>query len=63
MRNIKIKINNFKFNLKRNGLNTEIRRLINYIKYKNAVPDEFEEWSLLNEPNNKEELERQKKYK
>lgn len=62
MRSIKIKINNFKFNLKRNGLNTEIRRLINFIKYKNAVPDEFKEWSLLNEPNNKEELERQKKY-
>lgn len=62
MKNIKVKINNFILNLKRNGLNTEIRRFLCFMKYKKAVPDEFKEWRLLNEPNSKKEVEKQKKY-
>ncbi len=62
MSDLKIKIKNLQNSLKRNGLKTELRRLNNYIKYKKTVPDEFVEWSLLNEPNNEKELERQRKF-
>ena len=63
MSNLKMKLNNFNNSLKKNGIKTEIRRAFNYLKYKKTVPNEYEEWSLLNEPNNEKEIERQKKYK
>lgn len=62
MSDFKIKIKNFQNSLKRNGIKTELRRFKNYIKYKQTVPNEYEEWILLNEPSNKY-LEKQKKYK
>ena len=61
MKNMKIKIKNFQKSLKKNGIKTEIRRLKNYIKYRKTVPNEYEEWILLNEPD-KSEIERQKAY-
>lgn len=61
MSDFKIKIKNFKNSLRRNGIKTELRRFKNYIKYKKTVPNEFEEWILLNEPS-KKELEKQKNY-
>lgn len=61
MNNLKIKFKNFKNSLKRNGIKTEIRRIKNYIKYKKTVPDEYAEWILLNEPDEKE-IARQNKY-
>lgn len=62
MGDLKIKIKNFQNSLKRNGIKTEIRRINNYIKYRKTVPDEYAEWILLNEPNEKE-IKRQKQYK
>ena len=59
MSDLKLKIKNFVNSFRQNGLNTEIRRIFNYVKYKKTVLDEYEEWILLNEPNNKE-LEKQK---
>lgn len=61
MSNLKIKIQNFRNSLKRNGLKTELRRLKNYIKYKKTVIDEYAEFIELNEPN-EECLEIERKY-
>lgn len=62
MKNLKIKAKNFRQSIKQNGINTEIRRIKNYLKHKRTVLDEYEEWMLLNEPNEKE-LENQRSYK
>lgn len=53
MGKFKEKFNNFKESIRQNGIKTEIRRLKNYIKYKKTVFDEYEEWQLLNEVNEK----------
>lgn len=62
MSDFKIKISNFRNSLKRNGINTEFRRLKNYIKYRKTVLDDFKEWILLNEPS-ETELNVQREYK
>lgn len=62
MKDLKIKAKNFRQSIKQNGINTEIRRIKNYLKHKRTVLDEYEEWMLLNEPNEKE-LENQRSYK
>lgn len=62
MKNLKIKAKNFRQSIKQNGINAEIRRIKNYLKYKKTVLDEYEEWMLLNEPNEKN-LENQRNYK
>lgn len=51
MSNIKIKLQNLKNSIRRNGKKAEFRRLKNFFKYKKAVPNEYEEWMILNEPN------------
>lgn len=61
MSNLKLKIKNFRNSLKRNGIKTETRRIINLIKYKKTVPNDYEEWILVNEPD-KKEWEREKRY-
>lgn len=62
MSDLKLKIKNFINSFRQNGLNTEIRRVLNYAKYRKTVLDEYEEWILLNEPNGKE-LEKQQNNK
>lgn len=62
MKELKIKAKNFTQSIKQNGINTEVRRIKNYIKHRRTVLDEYEEWMLLNEPNAKQ-LEKQKEYK
>ena len=61
MSDLKIKAKNFQNSLKQNGIKVELRRIKNYVKYRKTVPDEFVEWSLLNEPT-KNEIEKQKRY-
>ena len=58
---MKEKIKNFCHSLKRNGWKTEIRRIMNYIRFRKTVPDSYKEWQILNEPSQKD-LEMQKKY-
>lgn len=62
MSELKLKVKNFWNSLRQNGIGTEVRRAVNYAKYKKTVLDEYEEWILLNEPNAKE-LEMQGQYK
>ena len=61
MQDFKVKLQNFKMSLRRNGRKAEIRRLKNYIKYKKTVPDEYKEWMILNEPD-EDAFENEKKY-
>lgn len=49
MSKLKEKYNNFKQSIRQNGIKTEIRRIKNYVKHKKTVLDEYEEWQLLNE--------------
>ena len=58
---MKEKIKNFCYSLKRNGWKTEIRRMINYIRFHKTVPNAYQEWQILNEPSQKD-LEMQKTY-
>jgi len=62
MSELKSKFKNFIRSLKQNGLKTEIRRVYNYVKYKKTILDEYDEWILLNEPNEKQ-LNEQRNYK
>lgn len=39
--------------IKRNGWKAEFRRLFNFIKYKNPIPDDYKEWILMNEMDSK----------
>ena len=59
MSNLKLKVKNFINSFRQNGIKTEFRRIFNYIKYKKTVLDEYEEWILLNEPDDNE-LDKQK---
>lgn len=56
------KIKNFKSSLRINGWKAEFRRIKNVVKYKKPVPNEYEEWILLNEPDAKA-IEQEKSYK
>ena len=47
------KIKRVNESIKRNGINTQFRRLFQYIKCGKAVPDEYEEWMRMNEPDKK----------
>ena len=60
--NLKLKAINFRNSIRQNGMKAEIRRVKNYLKHKKTVLDNYEEWKLLNEPND-EALENQKSYK
>lgn len=62
LRNLKIKVNNFKNSMRQNGKKAELRRIKNYLKYKKTVIDSYEEWKILNEPSS-EALENQKEFK
>ncbi len=62
LRNLKIKINNFRNSVRQNGKKAEIRRIKNYLKYRKTVLDSYEEWRLINEPNT-QALETQKEFK
>lgn len=62
LRNLKIKINNFRNSVRQNGKKAEIRRIKNYLKHRKTVLDSYEEWRLINEPNT-QALEAQKGFK
>lgn len=47
---LKNKAMNFKRSLSQNGIEAEIRRIQNYLKYKKTVLDPYKEWRILNEP-------------
>lgn len=47
------KIKRVNESIKRNGLNTEFRRLFQLIKCGKAIPDEYKEWMIMNEPDEK----------
>ena len=62
MGKLKVKVKNFKNSLRQNGIKTEVRRLNNLIKTGKTVPFAYDEWILLNEPNEKE-IANQENYK
>lgn len=59
MSDLKIKAKNLKNSLQRNGIKTEIRRGVNFVKYKKPVLDGYIEWQTNNEPS----IEKLKQYK